>query len=146
MRSAVSLLVAAALAVAAAAPARAQGETVVERYSVAIGTSSAGAAAKLTDRRFGDGTARARVAVAGGSDATTLSARVWRNVEPGEVVFALLVFKVEVRAYDAGGEVVFSEDLEGFTFGDSAAGDWKKGLTLPAEAVRVDLTFYGNYE
>jgi hypothetical protein len=123
-----------------------QEETVAEHYSLTIGTSSTGTDLQLFDKRFGDGTARARIKVVGQGESTRLSMRVSRNVSPGQIVFALLVFKVEVRGYDAAGALLFSEDFEGFTFGDSASGKWAEALTLPAEVVRIDATFFGNYE
>lgn len=73
--------------------------------------------------------------------------QVWRIVWPGTTVFALLVFRVEIRGVDAQGETVYSRDLDGFTFGDSSSGNWSTNLQdLPAGICRVTITFIGNYE
>jgi hypothetical protein len=125
-------------------------EAVLERYALRAGAAEAqGVAIVLTDPQFGNGTAQSRVVFRGPDDAAAakLILRVWRTVEPDEVVFALLVFRVEVRGYDAAGAVVYSRQLAGFTFGDSASGDWRRTLNdLPATTTRVTVVFYGNYE
>jgi hypothetical protein len=58
----------------------------------------------------------------------------------------LLVFRIEVRGYDFLGKSVFSQDLDGFSFGDSTSGWWWKGLKIPADVQLLHVTFVGNYE
>ena len=135
-----------ALALAAAPPALAQ-ETVLERYSFSPGESADSVRLELFDRSLGNGTAKSRVRLSGSASAGTLALRVNRRVAPGEVVFALLVFKVEVRGYDASGATLYSRDLEGFTFGDSRPGRWSQTLAdVPSGLARIEVTYYGNYE
>lgn len=150
------LLRSAALAMLAAgslAVANAQ-ESILEKYVLGTGQDSDGTAIALSDKLFGSGTARAAVAfrdTARSSNATDLSGRlvlnVSRRVPPGQIVFALLCFGVEVRGFDATGEKVFSEDLPGFTFGDSQGGRYTQVLRgIPVNVARLEITFFGNYE
>jgi hypothetical protein len=137
----------------------AQDRTVLENYSFQLGTptsnnASAGAELHFKDRFFGNGTARSSIRLLEQSSSSTLTQRplllmveVKRTVQPGEIVFALLTFGVEIRGYDASGAVIFSRDLPGFTFGDSASGQWHESISgLPTNLARLAVTFYGNYE
>ncbi len=73
--------------------------------------------------------------------------RVVRDTTETEIVFALLVFRVEIRAHDGGGNLVYTRDLPGFTFRDSAPGRWHERLAgLPTDLSQIEITFYGNYE
>ena len=68
-------------------------------------------------------------------------------VRPGEIVFALLCFGIEVRGFDAAGTEVYSKDLDGFTFGDSKGGRATRVLRdLPLSISKLEVTFLGNYE
>lgn len=129
----------------------AQEEPILETYSVAYGSgqleNSSGIWAALFDRLFGGGTAKADVLFKSEDACSSLLLRVWRIVRPDEITFALLVFGVEVRGRDAQGEVVYSRDLEGFTFGDSSSGHWSQTLRdLPATIQEIQITYFGNYE
>ena len=129
-------------------------EPVLERYVFQVGSGDgAGTEATLHDRFFGHGTAQSRLVFTGpealGDPEGTgsLLLRVWRRVEPGEITFALLVFRVEVRGFAADGTTVYRRNLRGFTFGDSASGQWRRLLDdLPPSLVRLAVTFIGNYE
>ncbi|HNR14614.1 MAG TPA: hypothetical protein PKM59_15005 [Thermodesulfobacteriota bacterium] len=66
---------------------------------------------------------------------------------PHKIVFALLVFRVEFRGTGSQSEIVYSHDLDGFTFGDSSSGYWPEFLhDLPGNIREIDVTFIGNYE
>lgn len=126
-------------------------ESTIESYTIGHGTLWSGRTdgidAIITDRFFGNGTARASISYKVREDSGTITLRVWRNVKPGEIVFALLVFRVEVRGMNASDEVVYTQDPQGFTFGDSKPGNWKRVLTnVPPEAIKIRVTFIGNYE
>lgn len=134
-------------------------EPVLENYSIQLGTTtnpslSAGADVVLRDRFFGGGTARSRIRLVEQSSSSTIDNRpmlltldVNRTVRPGEIVFALLVFRVEIRGHGSDGSLVFTRDLPGFTFGDSASGEWYERIPdLPTRLVRLTVTFTGNYE
>lgn len=103
--------------------------------------------ADLFDKFFGGGTAKARVAFNTKYNSSRLSLKVWRNVRSGEITFALLVLRIEVLGYDALGGLVYSRDLDGFTFGDSSSGHWLQKLQeLPANIQQIRISFIGNYE
>ena len=136
------------------APVAGAQEPVLEHYVLQVGSQdAAGTEVALHDRFFGHGTARSRILFTGPEElgnpegTSNLVLRVWRIVEPGQITFALLVFRVEVRGFAADGTTVFERDLRGFTFGDSASGQWRRELQeLPASLVRLEVTFIGNYE
>jgi len=126
-------------------------ETILEEYSVSHGgmseTNASGFSAQLSDKRFGNGTAKASVHFKTKSDSATLSLKVWRKVSAGEITFALLVFSIEIRGYDYSDTLVYSKDLDGFTFGDSKSGNWSKEIrNIPSETQQIKVTFFGNYE
>lgn len=126
-------------------------ETTLEEYSVSHGgtseTNPSGFSAKLFDRYFGNGMAKASVTFKMRDDSGTLSLKVWRKVAKGEITFALLVFRVEIRGYDYSDTLIYSQDLDGFTFGDSKSGKWSEELkNLPANIQQITITFFGNYE
>ncbi len=126
-------------------------ETALEEYSVSHGgtseTNPSGFSAKLFDKYFGNGTAKASVTFKMKDDSGRLSLKVWRTVAKGEITFALLVFSAEIRGYDYSDTLVYSQDLDGFTFGDSKSGNWSKELKdIPAETQQITVTFFGNYE
>ena len=126
-------------------------ETTLEEYSVSHGgtsvTNPSGFSAKLSDKYFGNGTAKASVKFKMRDDSGTLSLKVWRKVAKGEITFALLVFRIEIRGYDYTGTLIYSQDLDGFTFGDSKSGSWSEELkNLPVNIQQIKVTFFGNYE
>ncbi len=126
-------------------------EPVLESYSITHGgdpeTTPSGVKAALFDKLFGGGTAKARVVFNTRDDSSHLSLKVWRKVRSGEITFALLVFRIEVRGYDALDGLIYSRDLDGFTFGDSSSGQWSQKLhDLPANIQQIRITFIGNYE
>ena len=138
------------LAAVAHSVATAADEAVLEHYSIKVGADdAAGVRVVLLDPHFGRGTAQSRLVFTGPDGAATpsLFLRVWRNVPDGQITFALLVFRVEIRGFDAGGSLVYSRRLAGFTFGDSASGEWRRTIAdLPAEIQRIVVVFVGNYE
>lgn len=126
-------------------------ETTLEEYSVSHGgtseTNPSGFSAKLSDKYFGNGTAKAAVTLKMRNDSGTLSLKVWRKVAKGEITFALLVFRIEILGYDYSDTLVYSRELDGFTFGDSKSGNWSIQLKdLPANIRQITITFFGNYE
>jgi hypothetical protein len=125
-------------------------ESVLEEYSIGHGGTLGGPTAieaNLSDPAFGNGDAEASIELNMGNETGSLGLKVWRVVEPGNISFALLVFRVEVRAHDEAGTLVFSRDLDGFTFGDSMSGIWTEVLNeLPSSIRQVKVTFFGNYE
>src|SRR5215216_4527166 len=126
-------------------------EPVLETYVVSHGGTSGarpdGLDVKLSDKHFGNGTARARIRLKTTGDSGSLSLNVYREVGPGEVTFALLVFRVEVRGYDSAGLLIYSKDLDGFRFGDSKSGEWQEQLRdIPLSIQLLKVVFIGNYE
>ena len=126
-------------------------EPVLESYSIGQGSGQSSGPdlyeATLSDRSFGNGTAKSQVKLTSKDANASLSLLVYRSVAPGEVLFALLVFKVEIRAYDSVGAPIYMRDLGGFTFGDSQSGVWSQEIDdLPSIAKKVRVTFVGNYE
>jgi hypothetical protein len=125
-------------------------EAVLEEYSIGHGGTLGGPpaiVASLSDPFFGNGDAEASIEFDMEDETGSLALKVWRVVEPGNISFALLVFRVEVRAHDEAGTLVFSRDLDGFTFGDSMSGIWTEVLNeLPSSIRQVGVTFFGNYE
>jgi hypothetical protein len=130
-------------------------EPVLEEYTIGQGGTLTlnldGFDSTLSDRSFGGvaGTAATRSIIhfSTESDHSNLSLQVFRRIPPGTIVFALIVNRVEVRAIDLKGEEVYSRDLEGFVFGDSASGNWCKALIdLPANISQIKVKFFGNFE
>ena len=126
-------------------------EATLDEYSIGHGGTSetdlSGFSAKLSDKYFGNGTAKASVKIKMRNDAGVLSLKVWRKVAKEEITFALLVFRIGIRGYDYSDTLVYSQDLGGFTFGDSKSGNWSKQLKdLPANIKQIKITFFGNYE
>lgn len=126
-------------------------EPLLEIYSISHGghssATSAGLKATLADQFFANGTAQAKITFRTEPNASCLFLRVWRKVAPDEIVFALLVDRVEVRGYDSTDTLVYSRDLGGFVFGDSQAGRWSRTLRdLPANVQRIQISYFGNYE
>lgn len=142
------------LTLAAALSAQAQDEAVLEKYTLGVGQNSDGLAVALTDKYFGNGTARATLSFFDTDrsndpteDAGHLVLFVSRFVPRDTITFALLCFGIEVRGYDAEGTKVYSKDLRGFTFGDSKSGQYSKSVRdIPLSVARLEVTFLGNYE
>lgn len=137
--------------ISAAIPSRAHEEPILDSYLVGQTTNAwdrtEGFSAWIRDTHLGNGTARAELRLLVRDTAATLSLRVTRAVRRGEIVFALLVDRVEVRARNLDGEQIYARDLPGFVFGDSASGRWTAVLRdLPPTTAQVQVTFYGNYE
>ncbi|MGJ5815237.1 hypothetical protein [Paludibaculum fermentans] len=137
--------------------------TVLERYTFAMAQAggqtgakdqSSGGEVRFRDRFFGNGTATSRLTLleeSSSSDRTNrpllLTLNVDRQVEEGEIVFALLVFRVEVVGRDLDGNVVFQREFPGFRFGDSASGHWYERMGgLPTNLAQLTVTYFGNYE
>ena len=126
-------------------------EPVLENYSLSHGGTpgarAGGIAVRLSDEHFGGGTAKARIRLKIKEGSARLFLNVYRIVVPGEVTFALLVFRVEIRGYDSEGSLLYSRDLDGFTFGDSKSGEWSAALRdIPAGIGQLRVVFIGNYE
>jgi hypothetical protein len=130
-------------------------EPVLEEYTIGQGGTLTlnldGFESTLSDRGFGSstGTAATRSIInfSTESDHSNLSLQVFRKVPPGLIVFALIVDRVEVLAFDSKGEKVYSRTLLGFVFGDSASGNWSRILSdLPANVSQIKVKFFGNYE
>ena len=75
-----------------------------------------------------------------------MTLNVKRTVEQGHISFALLVFEIEIRGYDAMGNRIVDKNVKPFSFGDSASGKWSKTVNdLPAGITLLEIRFYGNY-
>ena len=142
------LLAAPALALTAAAVS-AQ-DSVLEHYVLGSGGTIAPQSGRINafiqDADFGGGDAEASVFLDTIDSGSQLHVRVWRNVPAGNISFALLVFGIEVRGFDAAGAQVYTRELGEFTFGDSRSGNWARGVKLPRRVARVEVRFIGNYE
>jgi len=126
-------------------------ESLLERYVLSHGGTpggpSEGITAVLYDKYFGGGTAQASISFTTREKSSCMDVHVWRKVRRGTVVFALLVFRVEIRGFDAQGETIYSRDLDGFTFGDSSSGKWAASQEeMPAGVQQINISFVGNYE
>ena len=140
--------------IASAMATLAQDEPILETYVLGAGQNSDGTAVLVSDKYFGNGTARARLSFFDTSStfdpegATgTLALSVYRYVRPGQITFALLCSGVQVRGYDPEGNLVYSRDLPAFTFGDSASGSYYRVLRrIPNRVADLQVTFLGNYE
>ena len=124
-------------------------EPILETYTIGHGGDfgAGGLTAVLRDRNLGNGTAETHIVLSPTADGSQLALRVTRRVRPGEITFALLVFRVEIRGHGAEGELLYSRDLDGFTFGDSSSGRWFERLRdLPAAIAQLTISFVGNYE
>jgi hypothetical protein len=144
----------AAVLIAAAAPARpaAAQLPLLEKYTLESTGDRPGVAYELFDQSLGGGDAHSALKLSRGRTSAGLLLKVWRVVRPGQTSFALLGERIEVRAYDFEGTLVFSRDLvglekEGIHFGDSKSGRWFRKLTgIPLSVRRVEVTYLGNYE
>ena len=121
--------------------------TVLETYILGIGNSPIDVKASLSDGSFGGGDAESSLNYSVKGNSGKLRLRVQRTVPDGNVSFALLVFGIEVRGYDADGDLILKESLEPFSFGDSASGNWSKTIRgIPAAISKLEVRFFGNYE
>jgi len=131
-----------------------ESEAVLEQYVFGTGQNSSRVTATLRDKSFGGGTARASLSFLADPNESgpragenRLMMTVRRNVPPDQITFALLCFRIEIRGYDVEGAEVFSKDLPGFTFGDSASGFYSKAIRgIPKTVSELQVTFVGNYE
>ena len=125
-------------------------DSVLEGYTIAHGGTLGGPPgldAVLFDEFLGNGDAKARVKLDTRQNPGALTLRVWRNVKRGDFTFALLVFRVEIQGFDAEGEPIYQRELGGFTFGDSASGNWVRTVRdVPEDVRRLEIAFVGNYE
>jgi hypothetical protein len=126
-------------------------ESVLESYVIVHGGTpgarSDGLDVKLTDKYFGNGTASAHIRLKTKGDSGRLFLSVYREVGPGEVTLALLVFRVEVSGYDSDRSLIYSRNLGGFKFGESQSGEWQDELNeLPTSIQQLNIVFVGNYE
>jgi hypothetical protein len=125
-------------------------EPVLEAYTISQGGSLSlsfdGFDSRLTDQVFGGGTAKSIIQFNTERDHSNLFLQVYRVVPNGTITFALIVTRVEVRAFNSQGALIYSQDVGGFLFGDSASGNWSQSLfDLPANVTQVKVTFFGNY-
>jgi hypothetical protein len=136
---------------AAGIPARAQ-MPLLERYTLDSILDRKGTVYHLEDASLGGGDAHTELRFRRESGGGTLYLRVWRRVTSGNISFALLGERVEIRGYDQEGTVVFSRDFaglqeEGIYFRDSQSGTWRRSLRgVPATVTKIEVTFLGNYE
>jgi hypothetical protein len=130
-------------------------EPILESYTIGQGGSQTpsldGFESRLSDRGFGTSAGSAAtksvVQFETESDHSNLFLQVYRGVPPGTIVFALIVTRVEVQAFDLKGEKVYSRSLAGFVFGDSASGNWSQTLSdLPPNIAQIKVTYFGNFE
>lgn len=125
-------------------------ESVLEKYVFSHGGTPGdkpdGVEARLHDKYFGSGTAKAHIRLKSKGELASLSLDVFRDVKPGHLTLALLVSRVEIRGYDLSGVLLYSRDLDGFSFGDSRSGDWSEDVDdIPANAQQISIIFVGNY-
>jgi hypothetical protein len=143
-----------ALSLIIGAVATAQEQAILEHYTFGVGQNSDGVGTALRDKYFSGGDAHARLTFFDTTrrrDPTVktgvLFLNVARFVPPGTIAFALLCFGVEVRGFDSAGTLVYSQDLPGFTFGDSKSGRFTRVLReIPLSVAKLEVTFFGNYE
>jgi hypothetical protein len=144
-----------ALAFLLTASANAQNEQpVLEHYTFGVGQNADGVGTAIHDKYFGGGDAHASLAFfdttrrQNPNDKTgVLVVNVAHYVPPGTIAFALLCFGVEVRGFDGAGTLVYSQDLPGFTFGDSQSERYTRALRqIPLSVAKLEVTFFGNYE
>jgi len=130
-------------------------EPILEAYTIGHGGSQTpsleGFDSRLSDQNFGSGPGphgtKSVIQFNTESDHSNLLLQVYRVVPKGTIVFALIVTRVEVRAFNSQGIQVYSRNLSGFVFGDSASGNWNQSLfDLPANVAQVKVTFFGNFE
>jgi hypothetical protein len=130
-------------------------EPVLEAYTIGQGGSQSlsldGFDSQLSDEGFGSVTGlhatKSVIQFNTESDHSNLFLQVYRTVPKGTIIFALIVTRVEVRAFNSQGTPIYSRDLGGFVFGDGASGNWSQSLfDLPANVAQIKVTFFGNYE
>jgi len=130
-------------------------EPVLEAYTIGHGGSQSlsldGFDSRLSDQGFGSSpgplATKSIIQFNTESDHSNLFLQVYRVIPKGTKIFALIVTRVEVRAFNSQGVQIYSQDLGGFVFGDGASGDWSKSLSdLPANVAQIKVTFFGNYE
>jgi hypothetical protein len=130
-------------------------EPVLEAYTIGQGGSQSlsldGFDSQLNDEGFGSApglnATKSTIQFKTDTDHSNLILQVYRVVPKGTIIFALIVTRVEVRAFNSQGAPIYSRDLGGFVFGDGASGNWSKSLfDLPANVAQIKVTFFGNYE
>jgi hypothetical protein len=130
-------------------------EPVLEAYTIGQGGSQSlsldGFDSRLSDQGFGSvtGLHATKSIIQFNTEVahSNLSLQVYRVIPKGTIIFALIVTRVEVRAFNSQGEPIYSRDLGGFVFGDGASGNWSQSLfDLPANVAQIKVTFFGNYE
>jgi hypothetical protein len=130
-------------------------EPVLEAYTIGQGGSQSlsldGFDSRLSDQGFGSvpglHATKSIIQFNTEGDHSNLSLQVYRVVPKGTIIFALIVTRVEVRAFNSQGAPIYSRDLGGFVFGDGASGNWSQSLfDLPANVAQIKVTFFGNYE
>lgn len=126
---------------------------VLEQYDFEMGDS--GGELTFLDQRVGRGTAQMRFELRVCQNAHDLRLEVFRHVPPGQVIFALLLERVEITFYNSAGAairmIVLDESLgEGglFILGDSNDGYFRLQRTFKGlnSARRVTISLFGNYE
>lgn len=127
---------------------------VLEQYNFEMGNSG-GIELSFLDQNLGNGSAQLRFVLQPCQNTHELRLEVFRHVPPEQVVFALLLERVEITFLNSTGaqirKVVVDETLgEGglFILGDSNDGYFRlqrnfRGLN---SARRVTISLFGNYE
>jgi hypothetical protein len=130
-------------------------EPVLEAYTIGQGGSQTlsldGFDSRLSDQNFGGAPSphatKSVIQFNTESDHSNLLLQIYRVVPKGTIIFALIVTRVEVRAFNSQAAPVYLRNLGGFVFGDGASGNWNQSLfDLPANVAQIKVTFFGNYE
>lgn len=138
------------LCATATVPAQQQGP-VLESYTLDSLNAPTGVYYRLYDRSLGGGTAHMSLKLRREGEASVLLMRVWREVPPGSIAFALLVDRIHVLG-TSGDTIVYDRELVdpfpgGILFGDSKSGDYRHRFDgIPPTVDRIVVTLDGNYE
>jgi hypothetical protein len=127
---------------------------VIEQYSFEMGNS----VGQLTflDEKVGAGSAQMRFELRPCQNAHEIRLEVFRHVAPGQVIFALLLERVQITFLNAGGVGIRTVTVDGeslgegglFIIGDSNDGYYRLQRTFKGlnSARRVTISLFGNYE
>jgi hypothetical protein len=127
---------------------------VLEQYNFEMGTSGA-VELSFLDQNIHNGSAQFRLELRKCQNEHDLRIEVFRHANPGQILFALLLERIEITFYNSSNTpirtIVLDESLGNqglFIIGDSNDGYFRaqrtlKGLTA---ARRVTISLFGNYE